>query len=68
MSSEKVKIPKDWRKLIRALRRAGWYIEATTSGHLKAHPPGGGMHVVMSANGAPGSRVLASLRRAGWTG
>jgi nicotinamidase-related amidase len=68
VNSDKVKIPKDWRRLIRGLRRSGWLIEHTTSGHVKAHPPGGGMHVVMSVNGAPGSRVHASLRRAGWTG
>ena len=61
-------LPKEWKPLLKALSRSGWEVVITASGHLKAYPPGGGAHVVLSGSAHALKAAKASLRRAGWAG
>lgn len=64
-------IPKDWRKIARAARKAGWAILVTGRGKLEWRGPNGQRVVVPSTGhryGHTASTYLQSLKKAGVPG
>lgn len=56
----------DYRKLIKAAKRAGWEISRTGSGHVRCQPPQGRPVIISFSPGTSGvKKTTAQLRKAG---